>query len=461
MRLDRLLDAVDVVGTRGDPGRTEITGVVHDSRQVRPGVLFCCVPGKHTDGHEHAGDAVARGAVALLCQREAALEASQVVVRDVRAAMGPVAAAFHGHPSRTLTVLGVTGTNGKTTTTHLLEAALEAGGVPTGVIGTLSGSRTTPEATELQARLAAFRAAGKKAVAMEVSSHALAQARVEATCFRVAVFTNLSRDHLDFHGSLEEYFQAKARLFEPSRAQAAVVNADDPYGRRLLETARLPTVAFTLAEAEDLEVGVIESRFRWRGHPVKLALGGRVNVANALAAAVTAAEIGVDPAAVTEGVSAAEPLPGRFEAVNAGQPFSVIVDYAHTPAALEALLLAARPAGGRLLVVFGCGGERDPGKRPAMGAVAARLADWAVVTSDNPRGEDPDAIIEQVLQGAGGARRLQVEPDRRAAIALALAEARPGDLVVVAGKGHETLQELGEGAVPFDDRQVVREELAR
>lgn len=460
MRLAEAVAALPVRRLVGD-GSVEVTGISHDSRRVRPGDLFCCVRGAHADGHAFASAAVAAGAAAVLCERELAVGVPQVVVPDTRAAMGPVADAVFGHPSRRVAVVGVTGTNGKTTTTHLLAAVCDHAGMPCGLIGTLSGARTTPEAPELQATLAAHVAAGKRAVAMEVSSHALELHRVDAVRFAVAVFTNLGRDHLDFHGTLEAYFRAKARLFEPERAAVGVVNADDPHGRLLLEAARIPTRAFRLADAADLDVGVTASTFRWEGHPVRLRLGGVFNVANALAAATAARELGVAPADVAAGLSAAGPVPGRFEPVEAGQPFTVLVDYAHTPEALEQVLRAARGAEGRLIVVFGCGGDRDPTKRPVMGATAARLADVVVITSDNPRHEDPMAIIAAVKAGTtGGPATVVVEPDRRAAIAAALAAAAPGDVVVVAGKGHETHQELGDRTVAFDDRAVVRELLA-
>jgi UDP-N-acetylmuramoyl-L-alanyl-D-glutamate--2,6-diaminopimelate ligase len=458
-----LLGEVEAVEIRGDPGRTDVIAVTHDSRAVVAGALFCCVPGLRVDGHDYAPDAVAAGATALLNERLLPLDVTQVRVVDVRAAMAPVAAAFHGHPSRRLRVAGITGTNGKTTTAHLLHAVLEHHGWPTGLLGTLTGTRTTPEATELQARLAAFAAGDKHAVVMEVSSHALELHRVDATRFAVAVFTNLSPEHLDFHESMDVYFRAKARLFEPERTEVAVVNADDPYGRALLDAALVPTRPFSLVDAVDLEVSAGGSTFTWEGQRVHLRLGGVFNVANALAAATAAQVLGVPPATVAEALSAAPVVPGRFETVDAGQSFAVVVDYAHTPAGLEQVLLAARAvaAGGRVLLVFGCGGDRDAAKRPAMGEVAARLADHAVLTTDNPRREGPAAIAAAVLAGVARPGVVDVEPDRRQAIARALAAAGPGDVVVVAGKGHETEQVLADRTIPFDDRVVAREELAR
>jgi UDP-N-acetylmuramoyl-L-alanyl-D-glutamate--2,6-diaminopimelate ligase len=492
VRLDRLLGEVEVSDLRGDPAATDVAAITHDSRAVTPGALFCCLPGRRADGHDFAPQVVAAGATALLCERPMAVDVTQVIVPSTRAAMAPLAAAFHGHPSRRMAVVGVTGTNGKTTTTHLLAAVLRAAGRPTELIGTLSGTLsgtpggeppagpgtassaasppgpagpgTTPEAPELQARLARMAAEGTAAVAMEVSSHALAQHRVDATWFTVAVFTNLSQDHLDFHASMEDYFAAKASLFTAERAAVAVVNADDPWGRRLLAGTAIPTRPFSLDDAAGLDVGVITT-FRWEGHPVRLHLGGVFNAANALAAATAARELGVDGATVADGLSSIPSVPGRFEVVDAGQPFTVVVDYAHSPDSLEQVLVASRreaTAGdGRVVVVFGCGGDRDRGKRPAMGEVATRLSDLAVLTSDNPRSEDPLAIIAQVQAGVTRPDVLVVEPDRRAAIALALAEARPGDVVVVAGKGHEATQVTGDRVVAFDDRAVVRAELGR
>jgi UDP-N-acetylmuramoyl-L-alanyl-D-glutamate--2,6-diaminopimelate ligase len=460
--LDQLLGGVEVLDVRGDPASTDVAAITHDSRAVVPGALFCCVPGGRVDGHRFAGDAVAAGAVALLDERVLPLEITQVVVPETRPAMAAVAAAFFGNPSRDLQVVGVTGTNGKTTTVHLLGHVLESAGRATGVIGTLTGERTTPEAPELQARLAAFRDEGATAVAMEISSHALALHRADAVWFSVAVFTNLSQDHLDFHETMEEYFAAKARLFDPARAGVAVVNVDDPHGRLLFASEPLPVVPYSLADAEDLRVGPTASTFRWRGEEVRLPLGGRVNVANALAAATAAQQLGVEPAEVARGLSTVAPVAGRYEPVDAGQPFAVMVDYAHTPDGLEQLLRSVREtAQGRMLLVFGAGGDRDRDKRPAMGEVATRLADEAVLTSDNPRSEDPRAIIDAVRAGALESGVLRVEPDRRTAIARAIERAAAGDVVLIAGKGHEASQHFADRTLPFDDRQVAREELAR
>ncbi|HUR18021.1 MAG TPA: UDP-N-acetylmuramoyl-L-alanyl-D-glutamate--2,6-diaminopimelate ligase [Acidimicrobiales bacterium] len=464
-RLDHLVEEVEVLDVIGDPGGVVVTGVTADSRAAASGALFFCIRGTATDGHHHAAAAVAAGAVAVVCERALDLgpEVVQLVVADARVALAAAAAALHGHPSRSLLVAGITGTNGKTTTAFMLRSVLETHGWSTAVVGTIGALRTTPEAPELHARLAAELGAGRRAVAIEVSSHGLAQHRADSVHFAAVGFTNLTQDHLDYHGDMETYFHAKASLFDAGRAEVGVVNADDPYGQRLLQRDGLRLVPFSLADASDLVVDpdTATSSFGWAGHHVRLSVGGRFNVANALCAATMAREMGVPAETVAAGLSAVDRVPGRFERIDAGQPFAVVVDYAHTPDALEQVLTAARTMAGtgRLTVVFGCGGGRDPGKRPLMGEVAARLADRAVLTSDNPRDEDPSAIIDQVRSGVGTAfeSALVVEPDRRSAIGQAVATAAPGDVVVVAGKGHETGQTVGDRTFPFDDREVARE----
>ena len=462
--LDDLLGDVEVRAILGAP--VEVTSVTHDSRTVRAGSLFCCVPGGVTDGHVFAADAVALGASSLLVERRLDLDVTQVVVDDVRRSMGRVAAAFHGHPSRSLEIVGVTGTNGKTTTVWLLRSIFERAGRATGMIGTLTsrpgGPPTTPESTELQTELAALRDAGVTTVAMEVSSHALAQSRLAGTRFTVGVFTNLSRDHLEFHETMEDYFAAKALLFEPGQSEVGVVNADDPRGQLLLDAARIPTRAYSLDDVDDLRVLENRSEATWRGHRLVVPLGAVFNVSNALAAATAALELGISEDDIVAGIAAAPQAPGRFELVDVGQPFTVVVDYAHTPDGIENVLRAAREVAGdgQLTVVFGAGGDKDRGKRPMMGEVASRLADVVVLTSDNPRSEDPMSIIEEIRAGATGPAYVVTEADRRAAIELALKRATAGDVVVVAGKGHETTQTIGDAVLPFDDRVVVREVLA-
>jgi UDP-N-acetylmuramoyl-L-alanyl-D-glutamate--2,6-diaminopimelate ligase len=494
VRWHDLLAGLDVQERAGEPD-AEVTAITHDSRRVVAGACFACIPGARHDGHDFAPNAVRDGAVALLVERVIDTGAlpravAQARVPEVRAALGPAAANLFGHPSRTLRCLGVTGTNGKTTTTHLLEAIARSAGDRAGLIGTIGArvagepvatERTTPEGSELQELLARMRDAGATTVAMEVSSHALAQHRVDGTWFAAVCFTNLSHEHLDYHGTIDAYFEAKASLFDPERAQAGAVNLDDFYGVQLDALARargLDVWTFgpdsvsprPAVVAEQVELDARGASFRLVDGraggtaDVRIGLLGAFNVANALAAATTARAAGIGLAEVAAGLEAPIVVPGRMERVDAGQDFTVLVDYAHTPDALARVLEAARAltAGGCLVVVFGCGGDRDREKRPLMGRVAGAAADVAVLTSDNPRSEDPVAIADAVLPGLrGGAADTVVELDRRGAIREALARARPGDVVVVAGKGHETGQTDAAGTRPFDDRLVAREELAR
>ena len=437
-----------------------VAGITHDSRHVAPGVLFCCVSGASADGHTFAATAVSAGAVALVVDHHLDLEVPQLLVHDVRAAMPYLASAIYDNPSRSLAVFGVTGTNGKTTTTWLLQSVLEHAGLPCGLLGTLSGAHTTPEAPAFQAHLAAFRDSGKTAAAVEVSSHALALHRVDATWFTVGVFTNLSRDHLDLHGTEDDYFAAKARLFEPERCGVAVINADDVRGQQLAAEVTVPVRLFSMHDATDIVLDARSATFTWHGQRIRLPLGGEFSVANGLAAATAALAYGIEPAVIAQGLSAATPVPGRFEPIDAGQSFGVIVDYAHTPDGLRVALESARGVTrGRLTVVFGCGGDRDATKRPLMGEIAQKKADFVILTSDNPRGESPAAIISDVVRGfpTGSTGDYVVELDRRAAIALAFAMAGAGDVVVIAGKGHETTQTIGTAVRPFDDRVVARE----
>ena len=459
----------------GPAAGVEVGGLAYDHRRVAPGVVFFCVPGHTRDGHDFGPQAAAAGAAALVVDHPLDVDVPQVVVADVRAAMAGAAARLHGDPTAALAMVGVTGTNGKTTTAFLTRALLEAGGLRTGMLGTVEqvvggraepAVRTTPEAIDLQALFAAMRAAGDVACVMEVSSHALALHRADAIHWDVAIFTNLTQDHLDFHPTMEDYFLAKRALFEAG-PRLAVVNVDDPYGRRL--AAELPgalTVGIASPDAAlratDVRIGLGGSRFRLGEQDYELALPGAFNVLNALGAIAAARELGVAEAAIRDALPRAGGVPGRFEPVAGGQDFAVLVDYAHTPDSLENVLGAARElTAGRVIAVFGCGGDRDRGKRPQMGAIAARLADVAIVTSDNPRSEDPDAIIAEILTGIDPGAGAEAIPDRAQAIRAAVAQAGPGDVVVIAGKGHEQGQELADGEkLPFDDREAARAALA-
>lgn len=454
----------------GDPA-TPIRDVTHDSRQAGVAALFVAVPGRRVDGHDFVGDAVATGAAAVVVEHPVDTRLPQLQVGDSRAAMGPLAAAVHDHPSQRVAVVGVTGTNGKTTVTHMVEAIARAAGRSVGLIGTvhtrigrvsIPNARTTPEASDFQRLLSIMVERGASLVVCEVSSHALALRRVDATSFAVGAFTNLTHDHLDFHGGMEAYYQAKRRLFHPDVLAQAVIMVDDPWGARLAAETRVPVLAVGREgdiRAEGREAGLAAAAFdlvtpegRRR---ITMALGGRFNVANAVVAAGCALAAGMTFDDVARGLEGFGGLPGRFELVSGDDPVRVLVDYAHTPEGIEEAIGSAREAGAeRVLVVFGAGGDRDRAKRPEMGA-AAGMADMAFVTSDNPRNEDPAAIIDEVRAGMGG--EAVFEPDRRRAIGLAVAAARPGDAVLVLGKGHERGQEVAGRSLPFDDRLVARQ----
>jgi UDP-N-acetylmuramoyl-L-alanyl-D-glutamate--2,6-diaminopimelate ligase len=470
----------------------EVRGIAYDSRRVQPGDLFVCVRGFKNDGLQYLPDALRRGATAALLEAPSALAGNEMLggvpallVTSAREAMARAATAFYGHPSRRLMLVGVTGTNGKTTTTYLIESICRAAGMKTGVIGTigcrlgheaLPAEHTTPEAPDLQCMLSQMADAGVACAAMEVSSHALALCRTLGCEFDVGVFTNLTQDHLDFHPDIEDYFRAKARLFteyprQSRKSFAAVINVDDPFGRRLAAETEgrvfscgLDVGAEICAHHVEASAGGLSFHVEAEGETrrVRLPLGGQFNVYNSLAAIGTARALGIGWEAVLEGLASATGVPGRFESVVAadGQDFAVIVDYAHTPDGLENVLRSARALSPRRLsVVFGCGGDRDRRKRPLMGEIAARLADQVFVTSDNPRTEEPGAVIADIVSGIGSATpdRLTVEPDRRAAICAAVASAGPGDLVVIAGKGHETYQIVADRTIHFDDRDAARE----
>ncbi len=478
MELDALIRALapsEIVGRRP----VEILDLAYDARRVEPGTLFVCVVGEHADGHDFAADAVNSGAVALVAQRPVdGVDVPQLVVPDARVAMATAADAFFGEPTRELQVAGVTGTNGKTTSAYLLHSILTAAGRRPGLLGTVEARvggearpvvRTTPEAIDLQRLFREMLDAGDRSVALEASSHASELHRLDRVRFDALVFTNLSQDHLDFHGDMEAYFAAKRRLFVGAGPPPAAVNVADPYGRRLaaeLRAAhRAPLITFGLAadaeiRPEHLELTTGGIRMRAGNVDVESRLRGRFNAENLLGVVAAATLLDVDDDAIVAGVASLAGVPGRFEAVDEGQPFAVIVDYSHKPGALQSVLEAAREmAEGRVLLAFGAGGDRDRGKRPLMGNVARQLADVVVVTSDNPRSEEPLAIIQDILQGAG--TEVEIDPDRRSAINRVIGLAEPGDVVVIAGKGHEQGQEVAGELLPFDDREVAREALRR
>jgi len=461
-------------------GDIEIADLAYDSRTVQPGSLFFCVPGAREDGHAHAVQAVQAGAAALVVERRLSLPdrpVPQLIVESSREAMGVLAAPFFGHPSRTVAVAGVTGTNGKTTTTYMLESIFRATGEEAGLIGTVEtrvagrsepAARTTPEAVDVQRLLARMAAAGVTRCAMEVTSIGIESGRTAGIAFDVAVFTNLTHDHLDHHGTMDAYYAAKARLFTSPGPRAAVINTDDPYGRRLVGELPYTPLRFAVAAeadvlAADLVLDRRISRFRAVGCgldlPLTIRIPGLFNVSNALAAAAAAVKMGIAPEAISGGLEALDAVPGRFEPVDEGQDFLVVVDYAHTPDAVANVLAAARElTDGRVIAVFGCGGDRDRAKRPEMGRAAARLADVVFATSDNPRSEEPGAILQEIEQGLAGApppEGYRIIADRAEAIAEAIEAARTGDVVVIAGKGHETGQDVGGTVLPFDDRLVA------
>jgi UDP-N-acetylmuramoyl-L-alanyl-D-glutamate--2,6-diaminopimelate ligase len=474
MDIERVIAAlapVDVVGR----APVEIADLAYDARSVTAGSLFFCVPGSTADGHDFAPEAVANGAVALVVERPLELDVPQVVVTEARRAMGVAADEFFKRPTERLQVAGVTGTNGKTTSAFLLYSILAAAGRRPGLLGTIESRvggerrpalRTTPEAIDLQRSFREMLDGGDRSCAMEATSHGSELGRLDRVRFSALVFTNLTQDHLDFHGTIERYFGAKRRLFTEARPPAAV-NLGDPYGRRLAEELQGQQRLLTFGFADDaelrpegLDLGPRGARFTAGGLEIDTRLRGRFNVENVLGAVAAARLLALPDEAIVRGVKELRGVPGRFEAVDEGQPFAVLVDYAHTPDSLENVLRTARDlTRGRLICVFGCGGDRDRGKRPQMGRIASELADVALVTSDNPRSEEPDTIIGEIVAGAVG--EVEVEPDRREAIARAIELAEEGDVVVIAGKGHEQGQQFADRTLPFDDRDVAREALRR
>jgi len=484
MRLEDLIRGLEMVACSARP-ESDLTGIATDSRQVRPGDLFCALRGTAHDGGDFISEAVARGAAAVLTDDRTLVSErdASVVVKDVRNALAHISNRFYRTPSRDLVTVGVTGTNGKTTSTYLIRDILERAGLPCGLIGTvgyfiagkkLPASHTTPDSAVLAQLLAQVRDAGGKAAVMEVSSHALDQQRADCIDFDTAVFTNLTRDHLDYHRDMQRYFQAKARLFTLLNAsekgrKTAVLNMDDPYSGALRPFIKTDVLTYGIAAGADIRAANIRCGMRGTEfdvvtrdgtHPVTSPLVGRFNVSNALAGIAAGISLRIPFPVLRETLGAFSPPPGRFQLVDEGQPFSVVVDYAHTDDALRNLLTTIREvAAGKIIVVFGCGGDRDRTKRPLMGQAAETLADYSIVTSDNPRSEDPLAIIADVRRGmkfAEGARSC-VEPDRRKAVRLALKKAQAGDAVVIAGKGHEDYQIVGPATLHFSDVEVVRE----
>lgn len=474
MRLRELLEGMEVISQTISPD-TEITHVCVDSRATQKGSLFVAVPGNRCDGGHYARQAVDRGAVCVVCQSELPPDLPWVKVRDARLALSQLACRWYGHPSRQLTMLGVTGTNGKTTVTYLLRHILQRTGMKTGLIGTvqnivgeqtLPAQRTTPDALQIQQLLSAMTKNGCSHAVMEVSSHALDQHRAEGIDFAVGIFTNLTEDHLDYHGTMGCYCDAKAKLFQMSRM--GVCNADDPWTERLLAGASCPSVYYGIhnpAEvwAEDIflhsrsvDFTVCTARTRT---PVHLGVPGRFSVYNALGAIATCGELGIPPEECAAALATFPGVAGRMEVVpTPGKPYTLLIDYAHTPDALENVLKTVRVfAQNRVIAVFGCGGDREREKRPLMGHIAGKLADLTIITSDNPRTEEPMAIIRDILPGIAGAEdKYIVEPDRRGAIALAMGRAAAGDVIVLCGKGHETYQEIGDKTIPMDEREIVR-----
>lgn len=474
MRLRELLEGLEVISQTISPD-TEITHVCVDSRATQKGSLFVAVPGNRCDGGHYARQAVDRGAVCVVCQSELPPDLPWVKVRDARLALSQLACRWYGHPSRQLTMLGVTGTNGKTTVTYLLRHILQRTGMKTGLIGTVQNivgeqtlptQRTTPDALQIQQLLSAMTKNGCSHAVMEVSSHALDQHRAEGIDFAVGIFTNLTEDHLDYHGTMGCYCDAKAKLFQMSRM--GVCNADDPWTERLLAGASCPSVYYGIhnpAEvwAEDIflhsrsvDFTVCTARTRT---PVHLGVPGRFSVYNALGAIAACGELGIPPEECAAALATFPGVAGRMEVVpTPGKPYTLLIDYAHTPDALENVLKTVRGfAQNRVIAVFGCGGDREREKRPLMGHIAGKLADLTIITSDNPRTEEPMAIIRDILPGIAGAEdKYIVEPDRRGAIALAMGRAAAGDVIVLCGKGHETYQEIGDKTIPMDEREIVR-----
>lgn len=484
MKIRELIEESEIVSISGSD-ELQVSGISYDSRKVEPGHIFVAMQGEKVDGHNFIGNAVEKGAIAIIHDREIAdsgtvsQSATLIQVKDSRKSLAYASNALYRMPSRSMTVIGITGTNGKTTTTYILKSILEAWGKKVGLIGTIQymisdavypATHTTPESLEFQALLHDMRASGCSHVVAEVSSHALSQKRIDNTVFRAGVFTNLTRDHLDFHGTMDEYFLSKKRFFTDllDKNAMSIINHDDSWGRRLAEGLLTGTYTYGLEAGADLMASEMNNSFdglrfrltfRGRAYDIVSPLVGLPNVYNILSAAGAAAAVGVPWEVIAEGIRISPPIRGRFEKVDAGQKFLAIVDYAHTEDALERLIYTARSlTKGRIITVFGCGGDRDRGKRPRMGAIATRLSDFVIITSDNPRSEKPEDIIKDVETGASR-RNYLVEADRKEAIKRAVLMAEDNDVLLVAGKGHETCQEIGGTRFPFNDREVIEESI--
>lgn len=481
MQIEKLLRGLDYKLVRG-PRDVEVQGLCYDSRQASEGFLFICIPGLKTDGHQFAAQAVANGARVILAEKEIKLpdDITLLVTADCRKVLPLISANFYSWPSRDLKVIGVTGTNGKTTTTHLIKAVLEEAGYKTGIIGTLYAriddtekvlGHTTPESLDIEEFMAMAKQEGAQYVVMEVSSHALDLGRVDQILFDAAVFTNLTQDHLDYHQNMEHYLQSKLRLFKQLHEGTgwfAVVNADDSYGKDFIHAA---SPAYTYAVNREADVRAIEVDSNLKGSNFKVVtpteefvinmkLIGMFSVYNALAAICFALQAGIESQTIISALEKVTGVAGRFEQVDCGQDFTVVVDYAHTPDGLENILRTGREiVKNRLITVFGCGGDRDRSKRPLMGKIAAEWSDFCIVTSDNPRSEEPKAIIDDIVPGLDAVENSHYAKiiDRRDAIEHAIRLARPGDLVIIAGKGHETYQLVKDQVLDFDDRKVARE----
>jgi len=468
MKLHELIERyeVNVIGNNlevsGSIQDLEVNGLSFDSRDVKTGNLYFCITGETHDGHDFAHQAEETGAVAIVVERTLQTSVPQIVVQDTREAMGHISCVFYGYPSNELKVIGVTGTNGKTTTVHLISDILNASGVPSQAIGTLTGQLTTPEAPKLQSKFRTIANSGAEAIVMEVSSHALSQHRTTGIEFDIGVFTNLTHDHLDYHTDIDEYFQTKCSLFEPKRCKAAVINTDDPYGSRLVEGITIEAVEVSRKMIEVTDERFTGSTLLWDGQKVNLAIPGRFNIDNTLLAISTCQQLGIGQEDIISGLEAAKPVSGRFEVIEGGEGEpTIIVDYSHTPAGIENVLQAVRWIDPTvpLTVIFGCGGDRDRSKRPEMARAAESYADQVIITSDNPRNEDPKKIIEEAMAGFKKPDVVTVEIDRKLAIQTTINSAQAGEVIVIAGKGAETTQQIGDKLVPFDDRVIAREAL--